>query len=71
VYVLGVAPEAQGMKLGRALTDLGLAHLRGRGLAQVLLYVEEDNAAAVGLYERTGFARFSADVSWRRAPSPQ
>jgi mycothiol synthase len=69
VYVLGVAPTAQGLKLGRALTDLGLAHLRSRGLAEVLLYVEEDNAAAVALYERTGFRRFSIDVSWRRDPS--
>jgi mycothiol synthase len=66
VYVLGVDPAAQGMRLGRALTDLGLAHLRGRGLAEVLLYVEEDNGTAVGLYERSGFRRFSIDVSWRR-----
>jgi mycothiol synthase len=66
VYVLGVAPEAQGLRLGRALTDLGLAHLRGRGLGQVLLYVEEDNRPAVRLYEGRGFSRFSVDVSWRR-----
>jgi mycothiol synthase len=69
VYVLGIDPDAQGLHLGRALTDLGLAHLRGRGLGQVLLYVEEDNEAAVRLYEGRGFRRFSADVSWRRAPS--
>jgi mycothiol synthase len=68
VYVLGIDPDAQGMRLGRALTDLGLAHLRGKGLAQVLLYVEEDNAAAVRLYEGRGFARFAIDVSWRRDP---
>jgi mycothiol synthase len=68
VYVLGIDPAAQGMRLGRALTDLGLAHLRARGLRQVLLYVEEDNAAAVALYERTGFSRYSADVSWERHP---
>jgi len=68
VYVLGIDPDAQGMRLGRALTDLGLAHLRGRGLGQVLLYVEEDNEAAVRLYEGRGFSRFSADVSWRRDP---
>jgi mycothiol synthase len=67
VYVLGVDPDAQGLRLGRALTDLGLAHLRGRGLGQVLLYVEEDNEAAVRLYESRGFRRFSVDVSWRRA----
>ena len=68
VYVLGIDPGAQGLGLGRALTDLGLAHLRGRGLRQVLLYVEEDNTAAVRLYEGRGFSRFSADVSWRRDP---
>ncbi|MFW3171817.1 mycothiol synthase [Geodermatophilus sp. CPCC 206100] len=67
VYVLGIDPDAQGLGLGRALTDLGLAHLRGRGLGQVLLYVEEDNTAAVALYERSGFTRYAVDVSWRRA----
>lgn len=68
VYVLGVDPDAQGLRLGRALTDLGLAHLRSRGLAEVLLYVEEDNVAAVGLYEGRGFSRYSVDVSWHRQP---
>jgi mycothiol synthase len=68
VYVLGVDPDAQGMRLGRALTDLGLAHLRARGLGEVLLYVEEDNKAAVRLYEGRGFRRFSVDVQWRRTP---
>ncbi|TFV62950.1 UNVERIFIED_ORG: mycothiol synthase [Bacillus sp. AZ43] len=68
VYVLGVDPDAQGMSLGRALTDLGLAHLRDRGLGQVLLYVEEDNAAAVRLYESRGFRRFAVDVQWRSEP---
>jgi mycothiol synthase len=68
VYVLGIDPDAQGLRLGRALTDLGLAYLRSRGLGQVLLYVDEDNATAVRLYEGRGFRPFSADVSWRRDP---
>jgi mycothiol synthase len=69
VYVLGIDPDAQGLRLGRALTDLGLAHLRSRGLSHVLLYVEEDNTAAVRLYERSGFTRHTIDVSWRRTPA--
>ena len=69
VYVLGIDPAAQGLGLGRALTDLGLAHLRGRGLGQVLLYVEEENAAAVHLYAGRGFTRYAVDVSWRRTPA--
>jgi mycothiol synthase len=67
VYVLGIAPSAQGTGLGRALTDLGLAHLRRAGLSHVLLYVEEENTAAVALYERSGFTRHAVDVSWRSA----
>ncbi|SFK36087.1 mycothiol synthase [Geodermatophilus ruber] len=69
IYVLGIDPDAQGLGLGRALTDVGLAHLRGQGLGSVLLYVDEDNTAAVALYERTGFSRHAVDVSWRRAAS--
>ncbi|GAA4302753.1 mycothiol synthase [Klenkia terrae] len=67
IYVLGVDPDAQGLRLGRALTDLGLAHLRSRGLTDVLLYVEQDNATAVRLYEGSGFTRFAVDVQWHRA----
>ncbi|WP_246630603.1 mycothiol synthase [Modestobacter lapidis] len=67
VYVLGIDPSAQGLGLGRALTDLGLAHLRRAGLSHVLLYVEEENTAAVALYERSGFTRHAVDVNWRSA----
>ena len=69
VYVLGIDPDAQGLGLGRALTDVGLAHLRRAGLSHVLLYVEEQNTTAVTLYERTGFTRFAVDVSWRSTPA--
>ena len=68
VYVLGIDPDAQGMHLGSALTDLGLAHLKSRGPAQVLLYVEEANATALRLYEGRGFRRFAVDVAWHREP---
>jgi mycothiol synthase len=66
VYVLGVDPSAQGMRLGAALTLAGLHHLRERGQSRVMLYVEADNAPAVRLYSSLGFTRWQADVSYGR-----
>ncbi|MFF5215262.1 mycothiol synthase [Micromonospora sp. NPDC000442] len=66
VYVLGVEPAAHGGGLGRALTTAGLAYLRDRrGLDRVMLYVDESNTGAVALYERLGFARWSAHVNYQ------
>ncbi len=67
VYVVGVDPGQQGGGLGRVLTLTGLAHLRDLGLADVLLYVDEDNTAAVRMYTALGFGRWSADVMYRKA----
>lgn len=66
VYVVGVDPAEQGRRLGGVLTAAGLAHLRRRGMDRVLLYVEADNAAAVRVYEKLGFTRWSTDVSYAR-----
>ena len=66
VYVLGVDPAAHGLGLGAALTLAGLRYLRSRDLDQVMLYVDETNEAAIRLYQRLGFARWSTDVCFRR-----
>ena len=55
VYVVAVAPDRQGQGLGRAVTVLGLDHLRSLGLDRVVLYVDEDNVAAVRTYAALGF----------------
>jgi mycothiol synthase len=67
VYVLGVDPSAQGLRLGPALLARGLKHLAERGCPGVLLYVDDDNPSAMRLYERFGFRTFDTDVQWRPA----
>ena len=63
--MVGIDPARQGGGLGRALTLAGLAYLRRRGLADVMLYVDEDNTAAVRMYQAIGFTLWSADVMFR------
>ncbi len=68
VYVVGVTPQAQGSGLGRALTLAGISHLQSRGLNAIMLYVDADNQAAVGLYRSLGFTRWDADVMYGPQP---
>tara|TARA_Y100000815_G_scaffold233882_2_gene225665 strand:+ start:968 stop:1816 length:849 start_codon:yes stop_codon:yes gene_type:complete len=69
VYVVGVSPASQGLGLGRLLTLAGLHHLHERGVREVLLYVESDNAPAINIYrDKLGFTHAQSDnhVMYRR-----
>ena len=62
VYVIGVAPRAQGRGLGRVLLDAGLAHLARSGCAKIVLYVDSGDVVAVNMYKTAGFTLAHRDV---------
>ena len=64
VYVVGIDPAEQGSGLGRALTLAGLGYLRDLGVAQAMLYVDEDNVPAIRMYEALGFTRATVDAMY-------
>lgn len=62
VYVIGVAPAAQGRGLGRRLLTAGLEHLARTGCRSVILYVDSADTVAVGMYLSAGFYVVHRDV---------
>lgn len=52
-----VAPAARGQGAGRRLIAELAGWAAGTGASQLRLEVRQDNAAAIGLYERSGFIR--------------
>lgn len=65
IYVIAVDPDFAGLGLGKALTLAGLASIAERGVTTAMLFVDADNTAAVGLYERLGFTTHRVDVAYR------
>ena len=70
VYVVGVDPAYQGQGLGRPVTLLGLHQLRRRGVRDVVLYVDGDNAAALRVYRSLGFTTRGLDRMYSRTEDP-
>lgn len=69
VYVIGIAPRAQGRGYGKVLLAAGLAHLRSVGAGRVMLYVDSAEQVAVRMYESAGFHVANRDVLY--APEHQ
>jgi ribosomal protein S18 acetylase RimI-like enzyme len=65
---LWVAPESRGRGLGSALVERVVEWAEDRGADAVTLWVNEENAAAVGLYERAGFTATGARQPFASAP---
>ena len=57
ILSVAVLPTRRGRGLARALLDLHLRRLAGLGVQTVFLEVDEDNAAAMSLYRRSGFRK--------------
>ena len=55
IYVIAVAPRMQGVGLGRALVQQGLAVMRRKGDRVAFLYVDASNHRALNLYRSLGF----------------
>lgn len=55
VYVVGLSGDYRGRGLGGPVVSMGLAHLAQGGAQRVILYVEDDNEAAVKRYRKLGF----------------
>jgi mycothiol synthase len=67
IYVVGVAPEHQGEKLGGRLFEAGLSRMRERGIHRAHLYVEGDNEKALKLYLSRGFEQLAIDIQYASA----
>lgn len=57
IYSLAVAEAARGRGLGALMLAHAEARARARGRVRISLEVRADNAAAVALYERSGYRR--------------
>ena len=66
IYVVAVAPKAQGTGLGRALVLQGLSMMEREGDRAVFLYVDAANHRALGLYRSLGFYVDHVDRSFVR-----
>ena len=54
IYVIAVDPQFHGQGLGKSLTVAGLNYLASAGATSGMLFVDEDNIAAIATYTKLG-----------------
>ena len=65
IYITAVDPGFSRVGIGKALTTTALNYLKYQGLNQVILYVDEENKAAINLYQSLGFNEFGKDLLFK------
>ena len=65
IYITAISPSFAGGGIGKALTITALNYLKYQGLNQVILYVDENNKAAVTLYQSLSFKEFGKDLLFK------
>lgn len=65
IYVIGLDPSVHGRGLGASLTAAGLDWLHSQGMPTAMLYVEDNNQAAIRTYQHLGFTTVRRDRAWR------
>lgn len=63
-----VRPEQRGRGIAAALVSAVSHELRRKGCTAISLNVEAENAGAIALYRRLGFATYDEMLTYRRAP---
>jgi ribosomal protein S18 acetylase RimI-like enzyme len=67
---MGVVPERRGAGIGEQLTRRLVENARDRGVRRVTLEVLEQNAPAIAIYRRVGFAELGDVAVWSIAAPP-
>jgi mycothiol synthase len=65
IYITAIDPSYNRLGIGKVLTITALNYLKYQGLNQVILYVDEDNKAAINLYQSLGFKEFGKDLLFK------
>jgi ribosomal-protein-alanine N-acetyltransferase len=68
ILSVAVAPSWRGRGIGRALIDLHLRRLAGRGVKALFLEVDEDNMPACRLYAHAGFGEVGRRPAYYQQP---